>query len=191
MKIRSLIFFLLFFVSFLTYAEEEESIVSAKLTREEIVIMLKTELAEMTQETPPFAIFGVEEIMSQAEPPILHEEIGSNTEKFTQMKIASCRNTGTSLALEINDRTIPFNLIDELEDILLLCNMTYSDVGISRDFLQSTEKQAYISLAKEALQNYQVTKNEILLRRFQHFVNAGQLTAQDVGMKENDFLTLR
>lgn len=191
MKVRSLIFFLLFFVSFLTYAEEEESIVSAKLKREEIVVMLKTELAEMTQEISPFAIFGIEEIMTQETPPILHAEVGISSEKFTKLKQDSCVITGTNLALEINDRTIPFHLIDELEEVLLLCNMTYSDVGISRDFLQSTEKRAYVSLAKEALQKYQVAKNEILLRRFQHFVNAGQLTAQDVGMQENDFLTLR
>ena len=191
MKIRSLILFLLFFIFSLAYAEEEENIVSEKLTREEIVVMLKTELMEMTQETPPFAIFGVEEIMAQTTPPILHAELGIDPKKFDQMKITSCRNTGTSLALEINDRTIPFHLIDELEEVLLLCSIKYADVGISRDFLQSTEKRAYISLAKEALKKYLTDKNEILLRRLQHFVNAGQLTAQDVGMQENDFLTLK
>lgn len=191
MKIRSLILFLLFFIFSLAYAEEEENIVSEKLTREEIVVMLKTELTEMTQETPPFAIFGVEEIMAQATPPILHAELGIDPQKLTDLKQKSCMNAGTNLALEINDRTIPFHLIDELEEVLLLCSIKYADVGISRDFLQSVEKKAYIALAKESLQKYQVTKNEILLRRFQHFVNAGQLTAQDVGMQENDFLTLK
>ena len=191
MKIGSLIFFLMFFASSFVFANEDDSIRSEKLTRGEIVNMLKDELAEMSSETPLFTLFGIEEMMDQTEPPILHAEVGISSETFTQLKQDSCVNTGTNLALEISDRTTPFYLIDELEDILLLCGMGYADVGISSDFLQSVEKKAYIALAKEALQNHQVTKNEILLRRFQHFVNAGRLTAQDVGMQENDFMALR
>ncbi len=120
-----------------------------------------------------------------------HLALKSSLKEFKTLKTKGCMSTISRIESEIKEKpTMAVNLISDLNENLIDCELSYEQAGLNPEEIKLWEKEGLAVWALVAFNEYKATKNPVSLALYKKYMRWGELTLNDLELSAEDTMIL-